>query len=117
MSESQSGQFFIVLCKFSQYPDNGNQLIPHQPQGFRHHDNVGIIPYIAGSCAQMDDSRSFRALLSISIHMTHHIVADLLFPLLRHFVVDVLRMSFQFLYLFPGDGQPQLQFRFRQGDP
>ncbi len=71
----------------------------------------------------MNDARSFRTLLSIGIHMAHHIVPHFLLPGLCHLVIDVLCMSLQFFDLLIGDdgsavlGQPQFLLCLCQGDP
>ena len=65
----------------------------------------------------MDDARRLGALLAVGIDVAHHVVADHLFPLLGHLVVDVLGVGFQLVDLLLGDGQAQLHLRLRQGDP
>ena len=57
----------------------------------------------------MDDACRLRALLSIRIDMTHHIMPHFLLPGLRHIVIDILRMGLQFVnLLFRDDRLPVL---------
>ena len=65
----------------------------------------------------MDDARRLGTLLAVGVHMAHHVVADLFFPLLGDFVVDVVLVGFQFVNLLLGNVQPQLPLGLGQGDP
>ena len=51
----------------------------------------------------MDDSLRLRALHSVCIYMGHDIVAHHLLPLLRHLIVDIVRMGLQLIDLLLGD--------------
>ncbi len=71
----------------------------------------------------MNDPRRLRALLPVSVHMAHDIVADKLLALPCHLVVDVLGVRSQLVDLLLGDDrlsvltQSQLHLCLRQGDP
>ena len=69
MSKRQCWLGFILICKICQLCNHIHQLGTHQLQCFMHHDNIGIIPYITGSCSQVNDSLCLRALLPICIYM------------------------------------------------
>ena len=49
----------------------------------------------------MDDARRLGALLAVGIHVAHHVVADLMFPLLGDFIVDVVLVGFQLVQSAP----------------
>ena len=65
----------------------------------------------------MDDPFCFRALYSVSIYMGHNVMPDQRFPFLRHLIINILCMLFQFGNLFVRYIQSQLLFRFRKGNP
>ena len=117
MGKCQCRLVFICISKVTELGDDVNEFFTHQLQGLVHHDNVSIIAYITGSSSQVDDSFCLRALYAICIYMGHDIVADDLFPFLRHFIIDILRMAFQLLDLFVGDGKSQLLLCLCQCDP
>ena len=117
VGESQGGQVLIGLGKVGQHPDDTHNLVANELEGFGHDDDVRIVPHVAGGGAPVDDARSLGALLAIGVHMAHHIVADHLFPLLGHFVVDVVGVLLQLCNLLICNGQPQLLLRLSQSNP
>ncbi len=117
MGEGKRRKILISICKLRQFIQHIDQFFLDKPQCFRHHDNIRIISHIARCRAQMNNALRLRTLLSVSIHMAHHVMTDLFLPLLCHIVVDIVRVRFQFVYLLLGNIQPKLFFRLCKGDP
>ena len=117
MRKRQSRQVFVLHREMRQNADDADKFVAQQAQSFRHDDNVGVVPYIAGGCPQMDDRARLRALLAIGIHMGHHVVAHDLLALPGNIVIDVVGKTAHFIDLLLRNGQAQLHFRLRQGDP
>ncbi len=65
----------------------------------------------------MDDPLRLRALYAVGIDVGHDVMAHFLLPRLRHLVIDVLRMGFQFVDLFLRNRKSQLFLGLRQSDP
>ena len=65
----------------------------------------------------MNDRARLRALLAVGIHMGHYVVAHDLLALSGNLVIDVVGKAAHFIDLFLRNGQAQLHFRLRQGDP
>ena len=93
------------------------RLPANQLQRLGHDDDVRVVPHIAGCRAQVNDPLCLGALLAVGVDVGHDVVAHQLLPLLRHIVVDVVRVAFQLLDLLIGDGKSQLLLRLRQSDP
>ena len=117
MGKCQCRLRFIFICKLCQLCNYIHQLFPNQAKRLCHHDNVGIVAYIAGSRPQVDDAFRLRTLYAISIYMGHDIVAHQLFPLFRHLIIDILGVGFQLRNLLFRDIQPQFLFCLSQRYP
>ena len=65
----------------------------------------------------MDDTLSLRTLHTVGVDMRHNVMAHLAFPLLRHLIVNIVRMGFQLVNLLLGDIQSQFFFRLCKSDP
>ena len=123
MSKCQSRLIFILICKGSKLSDHIDKLFLHQLKCLCHNDNIRIISHIAAGGSQVYDTCRLGALLSVSIYMAHHIVADFLFPCFCHIIIDILGMSFQFVDLFLCDdrlsilGKSQFHLCFCKSDP
>ena len=117
MGKCQRRLILIFICKLRKLCDHIDQLLLNQSESFCHYDNVCIISYITGGCAQMNDSLCFRTLYSICIHMGHNVMANLTFSLLGHIVIDVILVSLKFINLLLGDVQTKFFFCFCQSDP
>ena len=78
MSKGQRRKRLVLLGEFSQLRNDIHQFFLYQLQGLIHNDNIGIVAYIAGCSAQVDDPLGFGTLHSIGIHMGHDIMADFL---------------------------------------
>ena len=124
MSKCQSRKIFILHGKFRQNINYIHQFFLYQLQRLCHNDHIGVVSYIAGSCAQVDDSCCLRTLFSISIYMAHYIMTDLFFSGFCHIIVNVVNMSFQFFNLLVRNArvaicifQSQFFFCFCQSNP
>ena len=93
MGECQSRQALVLISKPCKLGDHIHKLLPDDLKRLVHHDHIRIVPHIAGGCPKMDDPRRFRTLLSVSVHMTHDIMAHLLLPGLRHLIIDIVGMA------------------------
>ena len=123
MCEGKGRKLFVLLCKPGKPGDHIHQLLLHQTERLRHHNDIRVVAHIAGCGAQMNDPCRLRTLQAVSIDMTHHIMPHFLLPLPGHLIVDILRMGLQLVDLFLCDdrltvlAQSQLHFRLRQRDP
>ena len=123
MGECQCGLGLILFCKISQLLHHIDQLLTNQLQSLGHYDNIGVVAYIAGGCTKMDNSCCLGTLLSISIYMTHNIMADNLFPFLCHLVINILCVCLQLINLLLGDnrlsilGKTKLHLSLRKCNP
>ncbi len=117
MGKGQGRQILILLCELCKLRNHIHQLSSYNLQRLRHHDDIRIIPYVAGSRPQMDDSLRLRALPAIGIHMGHDVMADDFLPLPGHIIINILRMAFQFLDLLLRNRKPQFLFRLRKRNP
>ena len=124
MRKGKRRKIFILHRKLRKFVDNIDQFLLNQFQSFCHNDNVCVISDITGGRTKVNDSGSFRTLLSIRIHMAHYIVAHFLFTGFCHIIIDIIDVRFQFFNLLICDTwisvgifQSQFFFRFCQGNP
>ena len=117
MRKRQRWQTFIRICKPGKLCDDIQQFLSNQMQRLRHHNNIRIIPHIAGGSPQMNNPFSLGTLLPIGINMRHHIMAHFLLPRFRHIIINIILMRLQLINLLLGNIQPQLLLRLRQSNP
>ena len=113
----QAGQVLILPGKGGEIPQHLGALAQDQVGGVPQDKKVGVVPHVAAGGTQVDDGLRVRALLAVGVDVAHNVVADQLFPGLRHVVVHVVRVGLQLMDLLLGDVQAQLALGLRQGDP
>ena len=117
VGESQCGHCLIFIREGSKLCQNVDQLFADQLKCLTHDDDIRIIADIAACRAQMDDALCLRALQTIGIDMAHDIMTDHFFTRAGFFIINILRMRFQFRDLFVGDRDPEFLLDLRQCDP
>ena len=65
----------------------------------------------------MDNARRLGTLLSVGIDVAHHIVPHFLLPRLRHLIIDVVGVGFEFRDLLVGDIQTQFLLGLGKRNP
>lgn len=66
-----------------------------------------VIPYVAGSCSKVNDGCSFWTAVGKGVHVSHHIVTQLLLLLCCHLEVNVVQICFHLAYLLICDWKPK----------
>ena len=117
MSICQCRKRLVFLCEFGKGSDGVDQFLSNQLQRLTHDNDVGVIAYITGSRAQVNDALRIRTLLTISVDVAHDVMSDFFFSRFCNIVVDVVLVLLQLVNLFLGDGKTQFFFRLCQSDP
>ena len=97
--------------------DSPEELAAQKQKTLPQDDQVGVIAYVAGGRAEVDDPGRLRALQPVGVDVAHHVVPHLPLPRFGLFVVDVVLVGSQLPDLFFADRQAELRFGFRQRDP
>ena len=117
MGVAESGGRLVRFRETGKVGDDLQQLSPEVFQAVPVENDVGVIGDIAAGGAQMDDTGGGGRGLAVGIHVSHHVVADFLFPRRGTGKVDVRDVGFQFFNLLFGDRQSQRMLGFCQGNP
>ena len=75
MREGKRGLRLILVRKVRQFTHHIHQLLFYQLKRLRHHNNIRVVPHIAGGRTQMDNALRLWALHAVRIYMAHHIMA------------------------------------------
>ena len=113
----QTRHGFIPIGKITQIFQNLRRFFKDQFRGFAHNNQIRIIAYITGRCAKMDDRFGSWTLLSIGIHMRHHVMPHFRFARFGNFIIDIVRMSGHFRDLNVSDLKAQHLLSARKRDP
>ena len=117
MSKSKCRLIFVFVCKICQFCNHIHQFFLHQLQSLCHNDDIGIVSYIAGSCAKVDDSFRLRTLHTIRVYMGHHIVTYFFLTRFCHIVINIICMRFQLINLLLCNIQTQFLLCLSQSNP
>ena len=117
MCKAKRRLLLVLIRKICQSGNDIDQLLPDKKKGITHNDDIRIVSDIAAGCSQMDDALCLRAKKTVSINMTHDIVADNFLAGLRLFVIDILRVLLHLRNLLIGDIQSQLLLCLSECNP
>ncbi len=117
MGKRESREILVSAGKIREDADGIDQFPADQPKAFRHEEDVGVVPHIAGRCPQVDNRFRVRTLDPVGVHVRHHVVAHDLFTGLCHIVIDIVPVGLHLGNLLFGDGKAQFLFRLRERDP
>ena len=118
MGKCKGRHILVCFCKCSQFINSTYKLLTYKLQSFIHYYDIRVITYIAGGCSQMYYSLCLGTLNAVRVYMAHNIMADFLFTLSCHIIIDIILMSLEFLYHLIGyRGKSQFLFCFCQGYP
>ena len=117
MSISKARKVLVLVSELSQVVHNVYELSADDPESVAHDDNVGVISDIAGSSTEVDDTCCIRTNLTVCENVSHNIMACDLFAFSRHFIVYIVDMLFELLYLCLGYRQTKFHFSSCESDP
>ena len=117
MCKSQSGKTLVFVSELGQLRQNIDQFAANKPERFSHDDDIRVVSDIAACRAEVDDPLRLGALQSVCVDMAHYIMADHFLSGFGFFIVNIIRMGFEFGDLLVGDGQSQFLLRLSQRDP
>ena len=124
MRVPQRGQIFPLVREGGQRIDAIRQPLSDQSQCIAHDDQVGVIDNKLTRRPEMDDTLGRRRGFFKCMHMGHHVMPQLLFPLCRPREVDGMEGGLHLLKRFGADSlaaflvlKPQLALAARQFEP
>ena len=113
----ETGERLVLLCELSQIVHDVDELSADYLQSVAHDDNVCVVAYIARCSTEVDDACGVWTSLTVCENMSHNIVASYLFALGSHFVVHIIDVLLQLLYLSLGNRETKLHFGSCQSHP
>ena len=90
MSESQARQVTIGSGKQRQVMNHAHQAITDQLQRLHQQKQIGVVGHETTGRTQVDDPSGFRTLVSVGMHVSHHVMTQVAFVVGRHLKVNVL---------------------------
>ena len=117
MRVAESGRVRVLLGERGQIHQHGQNLSPQILQAVPIENQIGVIRYIAAGSAKVNDAGSGGRSLSVGVDMSHDIMADLFFSLLRHGVINIADVCLQLRDLLCGNRQTELMLRSGQSYP
>ena len=100
MRISKCWHILIAIRKLRKQLDDSEQLRTYNLERIPNQNNIGIVSYVTRSRSEMNNPCSRLRLLSISIHMRHHIVPNFFLTRISDIIVDVMHVFFHIGNLF-----------------
>ena len=123
MRKRKRGKALVFVRKLRKLVDHVHKLSAHKLQSVAHHDDIGVVAYVAARSSEVNDTCRLRALKSVGIDMAHNVMAHQLLALLRNGVVNVIDMCLHLVdHFLCDDGlsvlrKSEFHLCLREGDP
>ena len=113
----QTRHIFVFFGKFAKIFNYFRRFCNNYFACLAYGYNIFVIADVTTGCAKVNYPRRFGTKLTVSINVTHYVVARFLLSGLCHGVVYIAHMCLHLRYLLVGNVQTELFFRTRQSYP